>query len=595
MEITNQKVKEWVSESARLTKPDRIVWLDGSREEYERLVHEACQAGQLIPLNPVRHPGSYLHRSDPNDVARTEHCTFISTERQEEVGPTNNWMPVDEAKSLLLGLFDGVMCGRTMYVIPYLLGPRQSPFSKVGFELTDSVYVAVNMRLMTRMGSVALDELGDSEDFIKGLHSTGSLDPSQRYICHFPKDKAIYSINSGYGGNALLSKKCGALRIASWIAKEEGWLAEHMLIMGIEDPSGRKLYVAAALPSACGKTNLAMLQPGGKLKGYRISCVGDDIAWLRPGKDGRLYAVNPEAGFFGVAPGTNHDTNPNMMETISRNTIFTNVAMTSDRTIWWEGLEVPKDGTLVDWQGEPWEPSSGRKAAHPNARFTVPIKQCPIYAPEWENPDGVPISAIIFGCRRTTLVPLVFESFNWQHGVYLGATLNSETTAAAVGRTGVVRRDPMAMLPFLGYNLGDYFAHWLRVGRRLEHPPKIYRVNWFRRNERGEFIWPGFGENMRVLKWIVERCQGKASAIETPLGYFPEPQDLDCKEVAVPDFELQQLFEINEEEWLKAAQEQSEFFTLFGSRLPAELRFEQESLIRRLKSSAKDELSGVLR
>ncbi|MBI2166995.1 MAG: phosphoenolpyruvate carboxykinase (GTP) [Candidatus Omnitrophica bacterium] len=591
--MQNQKVREWVDEMARLTKPDRIVWLDGSEAENRRLLAQACESGELIPLNPQKHPGSYLHRSDPQDVARTEHCTFICTEKREDVGPTNNWLPSGEAKTLLKGLFDGVMRGRTLYVIPFLLGPRHSPFSKVGIELTDSLYVAVNMRIMTRMGEAALEELGESGDFIKGLHSTGNLDPQKRYICHFPEDKTIYSINSGYGGNALLSKKCAALRIASWLGREESWLAEHMLIMGIENPQGEKIYIAAALPSACGKTNLAMLQPDGKFKGYRIFCVGDDIAWLRPGRDGQLYAVNPEAGFFGVAPGTNFQTNPNMMKTISRNTLFTNVAMASDQRVWWEGLELPKDGEILDWQGRLWDPTLGWKAAHPNARFTAPIRQCPIYAPEWDRPEGVPISAVIFGCRRSTIVPLICESFHWQHGVYLGATMSSETTAAAAGAVGVVRRDPMAMLPFCGYNMADYFDHWLRIGRQLKRPPRIFRVNWFRTDEKGKFIWPGFGENIRVLKWIMDRCHDKVDCLETPIGRLPLLQDLDLEGVGVDPAGLRQLFEVDPEEWLKAAEEQTEFFSLFGTRLPGELLKEQEFLVARLRSRKGEHLPSV--
>ena len=584
MPTSNQHVNRWIDEMAKLAKPAKIQWLDGSDEEFAQLEAEAVKAGELIPLHPEKHPGSYLHRSNVLDVARTEQSTFICTPTQEEAGPNNNWKAPAEALTLLQKLFDGVMHGRTMYVIPFLLGPKGSPFSKVGFELTDSLYVAVNMRIMTRMGKIALEHLGNSTDFIKGLHSTATMDIKNRYICHFPQEKIIYSINSGYGGNALLSKKCAALRIASWLGRKEGWLAEHMLIMGIEDPEGKKTYIAAALPSACGKTNLAMIQPRAPYEGYRIWCVGDDIAWLRPGKDGRLYAVNPEAGFFGVAPGTNSKSNPNMMKTISRNTLFTNVALTPDKSVWWEGLDLSATTNgMLDWQGRPWDPKSGEKAAHPNARFTTPIKQCPIYSPEWENPEGVPLSAILFGCRRSELVPLVYESFDWQHGVYLGATINSETTAAATGATGVVRRDPMAMLPFCGYNMADYFRHWLETGKRLKQPPKIFRVNWFRKNSQGKIVWPGFGENMRVLRWVMDRCAGNAKAVETPIGFLPSAGSFDTEGLDLSEEDLDVLFGIDAEGWIRAATRQTEFFSLFGDRLPPELLAEQKSLTARFK------------
>jgi len=582
--MANPWIVKWVTETAHLTRPERVVWLDGSEHEYQQLLADAVRAGQLLALHPATHPNSYLHRSHPTDVARTEQHTFICTPNKADAGPTNQWIAPDDAFATLQALFDGVMRGRTMYVIPYLMGPVGSRFSKVGVQLTDSLYVAVNLRLMTRMGSVALDHLGTSPEFVKGLHALGTLDPHQRYICHFPQDGAIYSINSGYGGNALLSKKCFALRIASWLGKREGWLAEHMLIMGVEDPQGRVTYLAGAFPSACGKTNLAMLQPPASFRGYRIWCVGDDIAWLRIGKDGRLYAINPEAGFFGVAPGTNWKTNPNMMRTIATNTIFTNVAMAPDRTVWWEGLDRPDDPTgFVDWQGKAWDPTSGQKAAHPNARFTAPLAQCPVYSPSWEDPEGVPISAILFGCRRSSLVPLVYEAFNWQHGVYLGATLASETTAAATGETGVVRRDPMAMLPFCGYNMADYFAHWLDLGRRLSRPPKIFRVNWFRTNGQGQFIWPGFGENLRVLTWVIGRCIGDAGAVETPLGYVPNQDSFNADGLALSADDWQRLLGVDRDGWLDAARHQAEFFARFGARLPAALLDEQTALMRRLK------------
>ncbi len=588
MGIQNKKVTEWVNEMASLTKPDRVVWLDGSDKEYAGLLATSVENGQLIPLNSEKHPGCYLHRSHALDVARTEQSTFICTPEKDDAGPNNNWMAPDEALAKLRKLFDGVMRGRTMYVIPYLLGPKDSPFSKVGFELTDSVYVAVNMRIMTRMGDAALEHLGNSENFIRGLHSIGQLDAQNRYICHFPQDQSIYSINSGYGGNALLSKKCAALRIGSWLGKTEGWLAEHMMIMGVEDPEGNITYIAAALPSSCGKTNLAMIEAKGKFSGYKIWCVGDDIAWIRPGKDGRLYAINPEAGFFGVAPGTNWKTNPNMMKTISKNTIFTNVAMLPDKTVWWEGLDLPADTNgFVDWQGKPWDPKSGQKAAQPNSRFTAPIKQCPVYSKEWENPEGVPISAILFGCRRSKLVPLVYESFSWAHGVYLGATLNSETTAATTGATGVVRRDPMAMLPFCGYNMADYFRHWIEIGEQLSSPLKIYRVNWFQKDDDGKIIWPGFGENMRVIQWIINRCRDNADAVQTPIGYLPDPDSFDIEGLSIGRDQLAHLFALDREGWLDAARKQTEFFSKFGDRFPKELLDEQQALMNRLKNLKK--------
>ncbi|MDP3723113.1 MAG: phosphoenolpyruvate carboxykinase (GTP) [Candidatus Omnitrophota bacterium] len=585
MEITNAAVRTWVENMARLTHPDQIVWLNGSDEEYRQLLAEGVRSHALIELNQHKHPGCYLHRSHPSDVARTEQCTFICTPSKDDAGPTNNWMAPEKAYATLRKLFNGIMRGRTMYVVPYLMGPKGSPFSKVGIELTDSVYVALNMRIMTRMGDVALEHLGGSTQFIKGLHSVGTLDPQNRYICHFPQDLTIYSINSGYGGNALLSKKCFALRIASWLGRQEGWLAEHMLIMGVEDPKGKITYIAAAFPSACGKTNLAMLQPPAEFQGYRIWCVGDDIAWLRPGPDGRLYAINPEAGFFGVAPGTSWKTNPNMMRTIAKNTLFTNVGMAPDKTVWWEGLDLLADtGGFVDWQGKLWDPTSGQKAAHPNSRFTTPIKQCPVYSPTWEDSQGVPISAILFGCRRSKLVPLVYEAFSWAHGVYLGATLNSETTAAAAGATGVVRRDPMAMLPFCGYNMADYFAHWLEVGKQLTNPPKTFRVNWFRVNDQGQFIWPGFGENLRIIRWIIDRCQDRGEALKTPIGYLPTPEALGSEESGISSEGWETLLGIDRGGWLDAARRQTEFFEKFGVRLPAALWEERQALIDRLKS-----------
>ena len=583
MTLANTAVVTWVENTARLTQPDRVVWLDGSDEEYARLLAEALRTGQLVKLNEQQHPGCYLHRSHPSDVARTEQCTYICTPTQSEAGPTNNWMAPDAAHATLHTLLDGAMRGRTMYVVPFLMGAKGSAFSKVGLELTDSVYVAINMRIMTRMGRAALEHLGTSEDFVKGLHALGTLDPQQRYICHVPQDRTIYSINSGYGGNALLGKKCLALRIGSWLGRREGWLAEHMLIMGIESPDGRTTYIAGAFPSACGKTNLAMLQPQGRYKGYRVWCVGDDIAWLRVGNDGRLYATNPEAGFFGVAPGTNMASNPNMMAAISRNALFTNVALLPNRTVWWEGLDLPADPAgMVDWQNQPWQPGCGRKAAHPNARFTVPITQCPVVSPQWNDPAGVPISAILFGARRSTLMPLVCEAFHWAHGTYLGATLASETTAAAVGATGVIRDDPMAMLPFCGYNMADYFAHWLSVGKRLAHPPKIFRVNWFQTDAQGKCIWPGFSENMRVLTWVVDRCEGRGQAVETPIGQLPAAGALDYEGLSLAPNVLAQLLRVDREGWREEAERQTAFFNQFGDRLPAELREEHRTLLARL-------------
>lgn len=579
----NSAVSQWVGEVASRFKPEGVVWLNGSDEEYRGLLSEAVQAGQLLPLNPKKHPGSYLHRSHPKDVARTEQCTFICAPNQGDAGPTNNWMAPDEAYAKLNRLSDGMMRGRTMYVVPHLMGPKGSPFSKVGVEVTDSLYVAINMRLMTRMGDAALEHLGESDDFVKGIHSLGTLDPENRYICHFPQDKTIFSINSGYGGNALLGKKCFALRIASWQGRKEGWLAEHMFLMGVEDPKGKITYIAGALPSACGKTNLAMLQPPVKFGGYRIWCLGDDIAWLRVGPDGQLWAVNPEAGFFGVAPGTSDKTNPNMMKTIAKNSLFTNVALGPEGTVWWEGLDPPEDTRgYVDWKGEPWDLASGEKRAQPNSRFTAPMAQCPILSPRWDDPQGVPISAILFGCRRSVLVPLVYESFSWEHGVYLGAALSSETTAAAVGTTGIVRRDPMAMLPFCGYNMADYFQHWLDMGQRLAKPPKIFRVNWFRVDPNGRFVWPGFGENIRVIQWIIDRVNGQAPAVKTPIGWLPSPQELQADDLDISKEGWETLLGVDGPAWVEAVQRQTEFFERFGDRMPSKLLAQGWDLIARL-------------
>jgi phosphoenolpyruvate carboxykinase (GTP) len=581
----NPKLLAWVDEMAKLTQPDQIVWCDGSEEEKKRLTQYAVDKGILIPLNPEKRPGCYLHRSDPNDVARTEHLTFVCTRTKDAAGPNNNWMDPKEGYAKLGKLFAGSMKGRTMYVIPYLMGPSGSPFSKVGVEITDSVYVVLNMRIMARMGRVALDTLGDtSNDFNRGLHCTLDLDPEKRFICHFPEDNTIWSIGSGYGGNALLGKKCLALRIASFLGREEGWLAEHMLILGAEDPQGKKHYVVAAFPSACGKTNFAMMVPPPQLKGWKITTIGDDISWLRIGKDGRLWAVNPENGYFGVAPGTNKKTNPNAMACIERNAIFTNVAMTKDGDVWWEGIDGEKPAELTDWRGQPWTPDSKTPAAHPNSRFTAPMRNNPILSDKADDAEGVPISAIIFGGRRASTVPLVMQSFNWAHGVYLGATMGSETTAAATGQAGVVRRDPMAMLPFCGYDMGDYFGHWLKIQERLADPPPIFLVNWFRKDENGKFLWPGFGENMRVLTWILSRAAGTAGASETLLGWVPRPGDLDTAGLDLTADQVKKATSIDLKEWGPELESQGELFTKLDRTLPKAIKLERELLMARLAS-----------
>ncbi|MCL6431668.1 MAG: phosphoenolpyruvate carboxykinase (GTP) [Anaerolineae bacterium] len=579
--MSGTPLERWVDEVAAITQPDRIVWCDGSDEEAQQLYEQGLAEKTFYRLNQKAYPGCHLHRSHPSDVARTEHLTFICSRRQEDAGPTNNWMSPEEARAKTLPLFRGAMKGRTMYVLPYIMGPAGSPFSKIGVEVTDSGYVAVSMRIMTRLGKVALEQLGNSEDFCPGLHSLGDLSPERRFILHFPEERTIWSVGSGYGGNALLGKKCFSLRIASWIGRQEGWLAEHMLILGLEDPSGQVSYIAAAFPSACGKTNLAMLLSPLADRGYRVWTVGDDIAWLRIGPDGRLWAVNPETGFFGVAPGTSDRTNPNMMAAIRRNTIFTNVAMTQDGLPWWEGINGTGPDSLIDWRGNRWSPGSD-KAAHPNSRFTVPAPNCPSMSPHWEDPQGVPISAIIFGGRRAHVAPLVYQSFNWQHGVFVGAGMASETTAAAIHAVGVTRRDPMAMLPFCGYNMGDYFAHWLRMGERLSRPPLIFHVNWFRTDESGRFLWPGFGENVRVLKWIVERVQGKADGAETPIGFVPTPGSLDLEGLDLPPETMEELLWVDRDAWQQELAEQKRFFEQFGERLPQEIWQEHAALAARL-------------
>ncbi|HXG52103.1 MAG TPA: phosphoenolpyruvate carboxykinase (GTP) [candidate division Zixibacteria bacterium] len=580
----NRHVQSWVKEVADLCRPDDVFWCDGSEDERDRLIEIALRCGDLMPLNGEKLPGCYLHRSAANDVARTEDLTFVCTPERDDAGPNNNWMAPAESYDRLAKILAGSMHGRTLYVIPFLMGPEGSPFSKVGIQVTDSVYVVLNMRIMTRMGNVALRHLGDSDDFTRCLHGKADLDPKRRFICHYPQDNTIWSVGSGYGGNALLAKKCLALRIASKLGHAEGWLAEHMLIVGVESPEGEVSYICGAFPSACGKTNLAMLVPPEGMKGWKIRTIGDDISWLRIGPDGRLWAINPEAGFFGVAPGTGSKTNRNAMAMLGRDTIFTNVALRSDGTVWWEGHDDPPPEGALDWRGRPWNPDSGEPAAHPNSRFTVSLKQCPTYAPEWESPQGVPISAILFGARRASLVPLVFEAFDWQHGTFLGATLASETTAAATGAVGVVRRDPMAMLPFCGYNMGDYWAHWLAMGKRASRPPKIFRVNWFRRDEHGKFIWPGFGENLRVLRWIVERCKGAGQAEESAIGYLPRPSSLNGGGLDLGRSDLERLLGVERDGWMANLRSQREFFERFGDRLPAGIREEQEALARRLKA-----------
>jgi len=575
-------IEKWVKEIAALTTPDQIVYCDGSAEEGERLTKECLATGELIELNQKKMPGCYLHRSATHDVARTEHLTFISTEQQEDAGPNNNWMAPADARAKVAPLFKGAMKGRTMYVVPFLMGPPGSRFSKVGVEITDSKYVVLNMRIMTRVGKIALEHLDSTGDFTRCLHSLGDLSPERRFIVHFPEENTVWSVGSGYGGNALLGKKCMALRLASYLGRKEGWLAEHMLILGLKDPKGEMHYITGAFPSACGKTNLAMLVPPPSMPGWQAWTVGDDIAWLRPGPDGRLWAVNPESGFFGVVPGTSRVTNPNAFDMIQRNTIYTNVALRPDGTPWWEGHDDPAPAEALDWQGRPWTPQSKEKAAHPNSRFTVPAAQCASISPEFENPNGVPIDAMLFGARRQRRIPLVYEARDWQHGTFLASTLSSETTAAATGKVGVLRRDPMAMLPFCGYNMGDYFGHWLEVGKALKHPPKIFRVNWFRTNDQGKFIWPGFGDNIRVLEWVLERCEGRGKALETAIGYTPTIDGINREGLNISDSVMEGLLRVDPAEWVEAIAGQDDFFKSYGRHMPRAMWEEHEALARRI-------------